>query len=58
MDKVEIRVPAEIYSRVSGFYRPVGQWNPGKRSEYNERRKISVDRMNIFLTEAGEAKSG
>lgn len=27
----------EVYSRVVGFYRPVSQWNIGKRSEYSER---------------------
>ena len=29
----------EIFSRVSGFYRPVKDWNPGKKSEFHERKK-------------------
>jgi ribonucleoside-triphosphate reductase len=27
----------EIYSRVVGFYRPVGQWNVGKQEEFEDR---------------------
>lgn len=30
-------VPCEIYSRVSGYYRPVTQWNKGKRAEWEDR---------------------
>lgn len=29
-----VKVPAEIYSRVSGYYRPVNQWNKGKQEEF------------------------
>lgn len=35
-------VRCEIYSRVSGYYRPVNQYNAGKREEYFERKKIKV----------------
>jgi ribonucleoside-triphosphate reductase len=27
----------EVYSRIVGYYRPVQQWNVGKREEYNGR---------------------
>jgi ribonucleoside-triphosphate reductase (formate) len=27
----------EIYSRIVGYLRPIQQWNPGKRSEFNDR---------------------
>lgn len=35
----------EVYSRVCGFFRPVQQWNKGKKSEFADRReyKIKVD---------------
>ncbi len=33
-------VPSEVYSRVSGYFRPVGQWNAGKQEEFSERRFI------------------
>jgi anaerobic ribonucleoside-triphosphate reductase len=31
------KVKCEIYSRVSGYYRPVQQWNKGKQAEMNDR---------------------
>ena len=34
--------PTEVYSRVVGYLRPVNQWNKGKRSEYENRRMLSV----------------
>lgn len=39
--------PCEVYSRVCGYLRPVGQWNAGKKAEYSERvpftQEIRVD---------------
>lgn len=32
----------EVYSRIVGYYRPVQNWNRGKRSEYNERKTFSL----------------
>jgi len=34
--------PAEVYSRIVGYYRSVRNWNKGKREEYGERRLFSV----------------
>ena len=34
--------PAEVYSRIVGYYRSVRNWNRGKREEYGERRLYSV----------------
>jgi len=28
----------EVYSRVCGYFRPVSNWNKGKREEFKERR--------------------
>ena len=28
----------EVYSRVVGYLRPVGQWNEGKQAEFDDRR--------------------
>jgi anaerobic ribonucleoside-triphosphate reductase len=28
---------AETYSRISGYYRPISQWNIGKKAEFSER---------------------
>ncbi len=32
----------EVYARVCGFFRPVQQWNKGKREEYNDRVTFNV----------------
>ena len=31
------RTECEVYSRVVGYLRPVGQWNKGKRQEFKDR---------------------
>ena len=33
---------AEVYSRITGYYRPVQNWNDGKAQEYKERRLYDV----------------
>lgn len=30
--------PAEVYSRITGYYRPVQNWNDGKTQEYDNRK--------------------
>jgi anaerobic ribonucleoside-triphosphate reductase len=41
-DKKEVRaVRAEVYSRVVGYYRPVADWNEGKREEFKDRNYLS-----------------
>ena len=32
------KIPTEVYSRVVGYFRPVDQWNDGKKAEWNDRR--------------------
>lgn len=32
------RTKCERYSRVVGYFRPVGQWNVGKREEFENRK--------------------
>lgn len=32
----------EVYSRVSGYHRPVKSWNEGKREEFKERIEYST----------------
>jgi ribonucleoside-triphosphate reductase len=32
----------EVYSRVVGYYRPVQQWNPGKRAEFSDRKPYLI----------------
>lgn len=41
--KVKVRViPCEIYSRIVGYYRPVQNWNIGKKQEFKERRYVRI----------------
>jgi hypothetical protein len=39
MQKKELKVPVEVYSRVVGYFRPVNQWNKGKQEEFSERKE-------------------
>ena len=34
--------PTEVYSRITGYYRPIQNWNVGKMQEYKERRAYVV----------------
>ena len=41
------KIKTEIYSRVSGYFRPTSQWNAGKREEFSERKTINMEKINI-----------
>jgi len=32
------RQRCEVYSRIVGYIRPISQWNPGKKSEFKDRK--------------------
>lgn len=32
------RTRCEVYSRIVGYLRPVGQWNDGKQAEFKDRK--------------------
>ena len=38
---------AEIYSRITGYYRPVKNWNEGKTQEFKDRKVYSVKESNL-----------
>ncbi len=43
---------AEVYSRITGYYRPVQNWNEGKAQEYKNRRIYDIEHsreMNVVL---------
>lgn len=42
MDDGRCQARTEVYSRVCGFFRPVQQWNKGKREEYRQRKAFAV----------------
>jgi ribonucleoside-triphosphate reductase len=58
--------PTEVYSRITGYYRPVQNWNKGKAQEYKDRRTYSfgslgknVERMgSVNARENNEIQTG
>ena len=40
------KIKTEIYSRVSGYFRPTSQWNAGKREEFSERKTVNMEKIN------------
>ena len=40
----KFKIPAEVYSRVSGYFRPVTQWNNGKQEEFTDRKMLEFDK--------------
>ena len=43
----------EVYSRVTGYFRPVANWNKGKKEEFKERRVFRIAGMLPALLAAG-----
>ena len=43
----ECGADTEVYSRITGYYRPVGNWNVGKSQEYKERKEYVIDNSNF-----------
>lgn len=39
--------PTEIYSRITGYYRPVQNWNDGKLQEYANRTEYDIDNSQL-----------
>lgn len=48
MDK---KIPTEVYSRVVGYFRPVHQWNKGKKEEFSLRKEQPTERLKELLAE-------
>jgi ribonucleoside-triphosphate reductase len=38
---------AEVYSRITGYYRPVQNWNVGKTQEYKERKEYVIENSTL-----------
>lgn len=38
-------MPTEVYSRITGYLRPVGQWNPGKTAEFKMRQTYDMEKV-------------
>ena len=37
------KVPCEVYSRIVGYFRPVRNWNKGKRQEFSDRKVYELE---------------
>lgn len=48
---------AEVYSRITGYYRPVKQWNDGKTQEYKERKEYKPD-LNKIKSDSDSCNDG
>ena len=33
----------EVYSRITGYYRPIQNWNDGKRKEFSDRKEYNIE---------------
>lgn len=51
------KTKCEIYSRVCGYFRPVSNWNQGKREEFKDRKTYAVGKklsvlsvLSVFLS--------
>ena len=42
--------PTEVYSRITGYYRPVQNWNVGKAEEFRERKTYDVANSHLIHT--------
>lgn len=45
MSPIEVkRTPCEVYSRVNGYLRPIGQWNDAKTAEHDYRKNFNLNK--------------
>ena len=44
--------PTEVYSRITGYYRPVQNWNDGKAQEFKDRKTYDV--FNSYINHASK----
>jgi len=42
------RAKTEVYSRVCGLFRPVQNWNRGKKEEFRERKPYLIDEEGVY----------
>ncbi|MBE6547383.1 MAG: ribonucleoside triphosphate reductase [Ruminococcaceae bacterium] len=48
----------EVYSRITGYYRPVQAWNDGKSQEFKERRTYNIERSTELHPEINIGSGG
>lgn len=40
----------EVYSRITGYYRPIQNWNDGKSAEYRDRKEYDLNKSHLVHT--------
>lgn len=49
------KIKTEVYSRVVGYFRPIDQWNKGKKEEFEDRVALQMpDKGNAKRLDAGQ----
>ena len=48
---------AEVYSRITGYYRPVQNWNDGKSQEYKDRKTYDVINKTTVYSDIAKEKA-
>ena len=46
----------EVYSRITGYYRPVKNWNAGKTQEFKDRKTYSIEEIKTPVSTVAEIK--
>ena len=46
----------EVYSRITGYYRPVQNWNDGKAQEYKDRKVYDLDSSRLIKKKAAASE--
>jgi len=41
------KIKTEVFSRVSGYFRPVQNWNKGKKEEFRERKFVDIKALQM-----------
>lgn len=41
----------EVYSRVCGYFRPVSNWNRGKKEEFEQREEYKIEAENSNINQ-------
>ena len=47
----------EVYSRITGYYRPVQNWNDGKTQEFKERKEYDMAVSSLHVKKEGEGEA-
>lgn len=45
----------EVYSRIVGYFRPVAQWNRGKKQEFKDRKVFNINKQTQRKNNHGNA---